>query len=79
MDDWHRTYHGWFELGTVFTMIAGLLNVLAIFDAAAGPVGSSPVPRDDERVKPRRRRGPPDGGHAQDNEPVDAGQQQSTH
>jgi hypothetical protein len=27
-----------FELGTVYTMIAGLLNVLAIYDAWAGPV-----------------------------------------
>ena len=26
-----------FELATVYTMIAGLLNVLAIYDAAAGP------------------------------------------
>jgi hypothetical protein len=42
LDRWHKQYHGRFELGTVFTMIAGLLNVLVIFDAAAGPVGSSP-------------------------------------
>jgi hypothetical protein len=56
MDEWHKTYHTKFELGTVFTMIAGLLNILAIFDAAAGPVGSSPVPRDDDRIKKRHRR-----------------------
>jgi hypothetical protein len=28
----------YFELGTVYTMIAGLLNVLAIYDAWGGPV-----------------------------------------
>jgi TM2 domain-containing membrane protein YozV len=28
----------WFELGTIYTAIAGLLNVLAIYDAACGPV-----------------------------------------
>jgi TM2 domain-containing membrane protein YozV len=37
LSKWHYELHGYFELGTVFTMIAGLLNVLAIFDAFAGP------------------------------------------
>ena len=27
-----------FELGTVYTMVAGLLNILAIYDACCGPV-----------------------------------------
>jgi hypothetical protein len=35
-----------FELGTVYTMIAGLLNVLAIYDACCGP-----VPIEEERRK----------------------------
>ncbi len=30
--------HRYFELGTIFTVIAGLMNVLAIFDAIDGPV-----------------------------------------
>ena len=34
----HRRMARYFELGTVYTMIAGLLNILAIFDAFAGPV-----------------------------------------
>ena len=29
-----------FELGTVYTLIAGLLNILAIYDAWGGPVGA---------------------------------------
>jgi hypothetical protein len=36
--DWHRRIKGRFELGTLYTMVAGLLNVLAIYDAYAGPV-----------------------------------------
>ena len=35
--DWHEKYHTFFELGTLYTMIAGLLNVLAIYDAYGGP------------------------------------------
>ncbi len=33
LNDWHRELHRYLELGTVYTMIAGLLNVLAIYDA----------------------------------------------
>ena len=55
LDLWHREYHSRFEMGTVFTMIAGLLNILVIFDAAAGPVGSSPVPPEQKRSKKKRK------------------------
>jgi TM2 domain-containing membrane protein YozV len=37
LDELHRRLHRFFELGTVYTMIAGLLNVLAIYDACGGP------------------------------------------
>jgi hypothetical protein len=40
LDELHainRRLHRFFELGTVFTMIAGFLNVLAIYDAWGGP------------------------------------------
>jgi hypothetical protein len=47
---WHRQYHSYFELGTLYTMIAGLLNILAIYDAVGGPVLVSP---DEERKKPK--------------------------
>jgi|GEM_PF-564677 len=36
-DHLNLSLHRFFELGTVYTMIAGLLNILAIFDAGAGP------------------------------------------
>ena len=42
---WHHDLHFYFELGTIFTVIAGLLNVLAIYDAHSGPV--MPSPQDD--------------------------------
>lgn len=38
-----RLHHFW-ELGTVYTMIAGLLNVLAMYDAWGGPAYSAPAP-----------------------------------
>ena len=35
---WTVKYHPYFELGTVYTVVAGLLNVLVICDAAGGPL-----------------------------------------
>ncbi|MGD9645489.1 MAG: DUF6677 family protein [Pirellulales bacterium] len=43
------------ELGSVFTMIAGLLNILVIYDALAGPADTShrtPAPNPTERPPP---------------------------
>lgn len=37
LDELHRRYHRYLELGTVYTMIAGLLNILVIWDAWGGP------------------------------------------
>ena len=41
-----ETQHG-FEIGTLYTIVAGLLNILAIYDAYAGPV----LPADEEKKK----------------------------
>lgn len=38
LDKLHRRLHRYFDVGTAYTMIAGLLNVLAIYDACCGPV-----------------------------------------
>ena len=44
---WHEKYGFYFELGTLFTTVAGLLNLLAVYDAYAGPVfGPRQAPRD---------------------------------
>jgi hypothetical protein len=41
--EWHRHLNRYFELGTVYTMIAGLLNILVIYDAWGGPMQYAPV------------------------------------
>jgi hypothetical protein len=38
LDSWYKELNHYLELGIVYTMIAGLLNVLAIYDAWGGPV-----------------------------------------
>ncbi len=60
LSDWHKTLNMRFELGTLYTMIAGLLNILAIWDAYGGPVVSEPgnkergPPEDKEKEKDRK-------------------------
>jgi hypothetical protein len=49
---WHNDLNIRFELGTLYTMIAGLLNILAIYDAACGPVVGEPADK--------KERGPPE-------------------
>jgi hypothetical protein len=47
---WTVKYHPYFELGTVYTVVAGLLNVLVICDAAGGPlVISQPSEKSDKK------------------------------
>ena len=50
--DWHKELKVYFELGTLYTMIAGLLNVLAIYDAFAGPVFVLPEQKDKKDKPP---------------------------
>jgi hypothetical protein len=38
LSKWNYEYGEYFDIGTVFTVIAGLLNVLVIFDAYGGPL-----------------------------------------
>jgi hypothetical protein len=50
---WQHRLNIRFELGTLYTMVAGLLNILAIWDAYGGPVITEPgkergPPEDDE-------------------------------
>ncbi|MGL4943548.1 MAG: DUF6677 family protein [Thermoguttaceae bacterium] len=37
-DEIVRKLNIWYDLGTLFTVVAGLMNLLAVFDAMAGPV-----------------------------------------
>ncbi|MGE0758249.1 MAG: DUF6677 family protein [Pirellulaceae bacterium] len=58
LSKWHLRYHSYFELGTLYTMIAGLLNVLAVYDAVAGPVLYATSSGDRKNKPP----GPPPSG-----------------
>ncbi len=49
---WNYKLGEYFEIGTVFTVIAGLLNILAIFDAYGGPLI---VPLPEPKSKPNSR------------------------
>jgi TM2 domain-containing membrane protein YozV len=46
---WHGSLSWYFELGTLYTMVAGILNILVVFDAYAGP---SPLPVEVETEPP---------------------------
>jgi TM2 domain-containing membrane protein YozV len=48
LDALHFHLRGYFELGTAYTMIAGLLNILAVYDAWGGPVWPEPAKKEDE-------------------------------
>jgi hypothetical protein len=37
---WQRRLGRWFDIGTLYTMLAGMLNILVIYDAWAGPLGT---------------------------------------
>lgn len=61
--EWHRTLARNFELGSVFTMIAGLLNILVIYDAWGGPMQYA----DDKKKEADKSRSP---GNTLSPEPV---------
>ncbi|MEM7311632.1 MAG: DUF6677 family protein [Planctomycetota bacterium] len=39
---WHQKAGQWFSMGTLFTMVAGIMNLLVVFDAYSGPAFGSP-------------------------------------
>jgi hypothetical protein len=55
--EWHADLNRRFDLGTLYTMVAGLLNVLVIYDAWGGPMRP---PVQDDRKK-RKRKTPEEG------------------
>jgi len=44
LDRLQKRLHRYWEFGTVYTMIAGLLNILAIYDAWGGPAFATSLP-----------------------------------
>ena len=51
---WHEHLSGRFDLGTLYTMIAGLLNVLVICDAYAGPFVPSSDKEEEGKPPPKK-------------------------
>lgn len=61
LDDWNFQTASGFDMGTLYTMVAGLLNVLVIFDAFAGPL-PPPIQKPDkkkDKSKPLGAKGSP--------------------
>lgn len=56
MGRWHYDYKHYYELGTLFTVIAGLLNLLAIYDAFCGPAIMTPAQRDRLEAKHKKKK-----------------------
>ena len=48
---WHLDLGYKFEIGTLFTIIAGVLNLLAVYDAFAGPA----IMRDEKKKRRKSR------------------------
>ena len=49
---WNYDFGDYFEIGTVFTVIAGLLNILAIYDAYGGPLIITPPDEKKKQLAP---------------------------
>lgn len=56
LSKWQHDHPFMFDLGTVYTMIAGLLNVLVIYDAAAGPFVMLPDPKGKKKADKQDKR-----------------------
>ena len=59
LSEWHRYLHRNFELGTVYTMIAGLLNILVIYDAWGGPMQYADEKQDKDKEKDKNKKDNP--------------------
>jgi len=61
---WHYHYHRFFEISTVYVTVASFLNILAIYDALAGPVVAEPEEREEKKKAKKEDNpgeNPPDG------------------
>ena len=50
---WHFDYKHFYEMGTLYCVVAGLLNLLAIYDAFCGPAIITPAQR--EKMESKKR------------------------
>ena len=54
LGQWHFEYRHFYELGTLYTMVAGILNLLAVYDAFCGPAILTAEQR--ERIESKKKR-----------------------
>ena len=54
---WHYDMQHKFDIGTLFCVVAGLLNILVIYDAFAGPAIITPEQRQQMEQKRKKKRG----------------------
>lgn len=54
---WHFDYKHFYEMGTLYTVVAGLLNLLAIYDAFCGPAILTPAQKEEMEKRRNRKRG----------------------
>ncbi|WP_254511311.1 DUF6677 family protein [Anatilimnocola floriformis] len=59
LNSWHRQLNQRFDMGVLYTMIAGLLNFFAIWDAAAGPAPSEPADKKKKDKSDPKKDDPP--------------------
>ncbi len=66
LSSWHRVLGTNFEVATLYTMVAGLLNIITIFDAYDGPLvpTGEPAKDDRERSDPSESESSPDKGRS---------------
>jgi hypothetical protein len=51
VDDLHRRFGRMMDVALIYTMVAGLLNILVVYDAAAGPANYEEDEADQEKTK----------------------------
>jgi len=68
---WHERLGRGFDIGTLYTVLAGMLNLLVVYDAWAGPLREAP---DDKSKKPKNRDGEQSADQATDERAGSGGQ-----
>ena len=59
LDLLNKRLHRYFEMGTLYTVVAGLLNILVVFDAFGGPAFLLQVKDDGQGRKPTGKKNTP--------------------
>ena len=54
---WHADYKHMFEMGVLYTLVAGLLNVLAIYDAFCGPAIVTALQKEELDKRKKKKKG----------------------